>query len=199
VGVLGHLANVLGGPDVPTVTDGPWRDKGWRRIFGRLHEKSVTRGGWLDQDGALGCGLPTATRRRLASLGPVSDHPATPAPTAAWPARLAAGLLGAQALALLGFALYYVVELVRGGGDDVTRVLMSAVVILLFAAALVAVARALWQGSSWARSATVVWQLLLLPVGISLLQSGQAGIGAAVLVVAILTLAGLAMDRRATV
>ena len=38
---------------------------------------------------------------------------------------------GLQALALAGFAVYYVVELVLGEGSDATRVLMSALLILV--------------------------------------------------------------------
>lgn len=126
----------------------------------------------------------------------MSDDAAAPGAPAASPRRLASGLLGAQALTLAGFAAYYIAKLVSGDVNDVTRVLMSAAVILVFAATLVAVARALWLGTSWARSATIVWQLLLLPVGVSLVQSGQAGIGAAVLVVAVLTIGASVMDRR---
>ena len=52
-------------------------------------------------------------------------------PPHAAPAASPRLLTGVQALALAGFAVYYVVELVLGEGSDATRVLMSALLILV--------------------------------------------------------------------
>ena len=56
---------------------------------------------------------------------PLTRVYAVPDPSFRGPRRLAALLTGVQALALAGFAVYYVVELVLGEGSDAIRVLMS--------------------------------------------------------------------------
>jgi hypothetical protein len=106
-------------------------------------------------------------------------------------ARRLAGLLTAlQALTLAGFAVYYVVELARGEGSDATRVLMSALLILLAALALAAVARGWLSTSAWPRTPTIVWNVLLLPVGVGLVQGNRPLAGWLVLGVGVV--AGLA-------
>ena len=64
-------------------------------------------------------------------------------PPHAAPAASPRLLTGVQALALAGFAVYYVVELVLGEGSDATRVLMSALLILVGGAGLGVLARGL--------------------------------------------------------
>lgn len=100
----------------------------------------------------------------------------------------AAALCAVQSLALLGFAAFYLYELGAGEGDDAGRVVMSALVILLAAVGLAALARGWTRWTRWPRTPTVVWDLLLLPVGFSLLGAGTTLPGAAVLAVAVLTL-----------
>ena len=59
----------------------------------------------------------------------------------------AAGLLTLlEALAVLGFAVFYVYEMVTGATDDVTRAATSGVLILVFGLGLLALAR------GWARA-----------------------------------------------
>ena len=62
------------------------------------------------------------------------------------------------------------------------------VVILLFAVALALVARGWFTDRGWQRAPTIVWHLLLFPVGVSLLQAEQALLGWLVLLVALGTL-----------
>jgi hypothetical protein len=101
-------------------------------------------------------------------------------------------LTGLQALALVGFAVYYVYELVIGEGSDATRVLMSAVLILLAGVALSLVALGWVRGASWPRTPTMVWNVLLLPVGVGLIQGDRALVGWTVVIVAVgATLAAL--------
>lgn len=101
-------------------------------------------------------------------------------------ARLVAGVLCAvQALTLVGFVVFYLVELVRGASDDPTRVVMSAVLIAVFAALLGLVARAWLRGANWPNTPTIVWNVLLLPVSWSLIQGGWAAVGIPLLVVAL--------------
>jgi hypothetical protein len=117
----------------------------------------------------------------------------TPPPVTRTPRRVAGASCALQALALLGFAGFYLYELSIGEGSDAARVAMSAVVILLGAAGLAALARGWFSDRGWPRTPTIVWHLLLFPVGVSLLQAGQALLGWTVLLVALVTfLAALA-------
>lgn len=115
----------------------------------------------------------------------------TPSPSHRGPgaaAGVAAALTGLQAAALLGFVVYYLTRLARDGSDNTGRVVISAVLILAFALALAALARALWRRLAAARTPAIVWNVLLLPVGWGLVQSGRDGIGGAVLGVAVATI-----------
>ncbi|MGG5260816.1 hypothetical protein [Phycicoccus avicenniae] len=111
------------------------------------------------------------------------------------PRRTAAVFCAGQALALLGFAVFYVYELVVGEGSDAGRVVMSAVLIAIGALGLGLLARG-WLGEArWPRTPTIVWNLLVLPVGISLLQAGRTGLGWLVLVLALLALGAAFVAR----
>jgi len=93
----------------------------------------------------------------------------------------AAGLLTlVEAVAVLGFALFYVYEMVTGATDDLTRAATSGVLILVFGVALLALARGWAQGASWPRTPTVLWNALLLPVAWSLRESDRAPVALAV-------------------
>jgi hypothetical protein len=126
---------------------------------------------------------------------------AVPDPSSRGPRRVAAVLTGLQALALAGFAVYYVVELVRGEGSDGTRVVMSALLIVVAAAGLAVLARG-WLGSAaWPRTPTLVWNAILLPIGISLVQGNQVAVGWLVLLMAVVLIgaAWVARDPEAEV
>lgn len=103
------------------------------------------------------------------------------------PRRLVAALTGIQALALAGFAVFYVYELVIGEGSDAARVLMSALLILLGALGLAAVTRGWLSDGAWPKTPTLVWSALLVPVGIGLVQGNQVLVGWSVLALAIVT------------
>jgi hypothetical protein len=102
---------------------------------------------------------------------------------------VAAAVCSAQALALAGFCAYYLYELGQEGSDDPTRVVMSVVLMLLFAVGL-GVLGWFWARSDagWPTTPTIVWNLLLLPVAVSMAQAGQKR---AALVVGIVALTGL--------
>ena len=91
---------------------------------------------------------------------------------------VAAAVLAAQVVVLLGFAGFYLVELVRGEGDSVGRVVVSIVLILVTAAGLGAMARAWLGADTWPRTPTLVWSVLLLPVAWGLFQGHQGLVGA---------------------
>ena len=98
---------------------------------------------------------------------------------------VAAAICGGQALALLGFVVFYLWELGQDSADDVTRVVMSALLILVFAVGIAALARGWVRGDNWPNTPTVVWNALLLPIGWSLVQSDHGLLGALVIVVAL--------------
>lgn len=87
----------------------------------------------------------------------------------------------------MGFAAFYVYELVVGEGSDAARVLMSAVLILVGGGGLAALARGWLVGARWPRTPTLVWSALLVPVAFGLLQGNQALAGWLVLALATLT------------
>lgn len=122
---------------------------------------------------------------------PPTDQPPTGAARSLARA-VSAALCLIQALVLAGIAAFYVVELIAGGGDDATRVVVSTVFILVVALGLGVLARLWWEGSTWARAPTVVWNLLLVPVAYSLFQSGQSIVGALVGLAALASLAAAA-------
>jgi hypothetical protein len=78
-----------------------------------------------------------------------------------------------EALVVLGFAVFYVYEMVTGATDDLTRAATSGALILVFGLALLAVARAWARAAPWARTPTVLWNVLLLPVAWSLHESDR--------------------------
>ena len=131
---------------------------------------------------ALGSVLVSTNRPPVPPLGPAS--------------LAAAAVVALQALALAVFAVFYLVQFVRGSGGEAARVLSSVVLIAVFAAGLAFLARGLLTGHPFVRTPTVVWELLLLPVGVGLVQSGQVLVGALVLVASVVCLLGVALSRR---
>lgn len=99
---------------------------------------------------------------------------------------IAAAVCLVQALALLGFCVFYLWELTQGASDDAVRVISSTVLIAVFGVALALLGRAWRRGDHWPNTPTVVWNVLLLPVSWSMAQSGHAGVAGLVAVVALL-------------
>ena len=98
----------------------------------------------------------------------------------------AAGLLTlVEAVAVLGFALFYVYEMVTGATDDLTRAATSGVLILVFGLGLLALARGWARAADWPRTPTVLWNALLLPVAWSLHESDRTPVALAVGLVAV--------------
>jgi hypothetical protein len=91
----------------------------------------------------------------------VSFRSATPA------ARVVAGGIALEALLLAGYAVFVVVESVRGEAQDRVGALVLAVVAFALAGGLGAVAAGVLAGRRWARSPALVWQLLQILVALS--------------------------------
>lgn len=114
--------------------------------------------------------------------------------------RVAALLALLEALVLLGFVGFYVYEMATGATDDLTRAITSGTLILVFGIFLLALARAWARRSDWARTPTLLWNALLLPVAWSLHQSGQTWLAVAVTAVAVASIgAALAVPPRGPV
>jgi hypothetical protein len=127
--------------------------------------------------------MPRARRTLCAVTHPSQVVPQRPPSD---PLRRVAGVLCAlHAAALLGVVVFYVWELGQGASDDATRVVMSAVLIAVFAVLLALVARGWLRGQDWPKTATVVWNVLLLPVAWSLVQADRVLVGVVLGVVAV--------------
>jgi hypothetical protein len=98
--------------------------------------------------------------------------------------HVVAGLVVAQGGALVGIAVFYVVELVVATTTDATRALVSAGLALLGGIGLLQVARGLLRSRRWARAPALVTNLILLPVAWGLLQGGRWYLGAPLLAAA---------------
>lgn len=119
------------------------------------------------------------------------------------PIRLAAIIVLLQAAGLLVAGAAAVVEIAHGGYDDAGRAWSDAGFALLGALALIFAARGLSYLRPSVRTPLLVFEVLALPVGYSLLQAGRLEYGGPVVVgaVAVLVLlftraARLALDRR---
>lgn len=134
-----------------------------------------------------GVGVPTQPTQ------PTQPTPQTPQLR---PAPLSVAVLGIQVLVIMGFSVFYVVELALGLGEDRARVAMSILVFLVGAAGLAMLARAFSRGASWPRTPSLVWHALLIPLAVSLAQAGQVLLGIGVGVIAAAGIAGVVFSRR---
>lgn len=98
--------------------------------------------------------------------------------------RAAALLVGCQGLLLLVAAGVLAAETVVGRSTDASGARLTALLALAAGVGLVLVARSLARRRRWARAPALVTQLLLLPVGFTVVQAGDAPIGVPLLVVA---------------
>jgi hypothetical protein len=105
-------------------------------------------------------------------------------PSAARPAGVAviAVILLLEALACLGISVLFIRTLLTNDPVSVGGSVFLAVFLVLLAAWLVVVARALWRGFRWPRSAALVIQLFLVILSVSFLSSGSVLIGLGMLV-----------------
>ena len=110
--------------------------------------------------------------------------------------RITGGLTLLEGLALVSFVVFYVVEMVSGATDDLSRAAVSAVLILVFAIALLALARAWFRADDWPKTPTVLWNVLLLPVAWSLREGDRGALALAVGVVAAASIVAAAAAPR---
>ena len=119
--------------------------------------------------------------------------PITPRHTG-MPGLVAAAIIGVQALGCAIFAVIALLATPRGASLSNTSHVMFSVFTVLFAVGLGFVARGLWQGLSWPRTAAVVWLVLLLPVGWAMVQAGMGLVGALILGSAVVGIVAVAAE-----
>jgi hypothetical protein len=124
---------------------------------------------------------PSSTPGGTAASGadPQPDAPVTTAH------RLAGVLTALEGVVLVGFAVFYVVEMASGATDNLSRAAVSTVLIVVFGVGLLALARGWFAAAGWPKTPTVLWNALLLPVAWSLREGDRPLIALAVGVVAL--------------
>ncbi|MHA7262552.1 hypothetical protein ACX80W_05010 [Arthrobacter sp. TMN-37] len=111
------------------------------------------------------------------------SRPPEPTPSVRPPGvTVIAVILLLQALAFLGLGAIFLGSLAMGDLVSVGGSVFLAVFLILLAVWLVVLARALWRGFRWPRSAALVIQLFLVILSVSFLSNGSVLIGLAMLV-----------------
>lgn len=81
--------------------------------------------------------------------------------------KVLVGISIAQTLAVAGFAVFLVVELFIATPDSWASGIFLTLIGLGTSAALIAITRGLWRGTASARSASLVWQVLQMALGLA--------------------------------
>ncbi|MEU8250510.1 hypothetical protein [Nonomuraea sp. NPDC048916] len=105
---------------------------------------------------------------------------------------VAALVVALEGLVALGLGLYAGVETLRGDAEDITAAIAEAVFGMLVGAGLLWVA---WGGllkvERWGRSPSVLAQIFMIPVAVTLIQADRPVLGIPVIVVALVGLVAL--------
>lgn len=145
------------------------------------------------------CPGPRWGRRRLwVTLGYRAVVPTAEVPPVqrSWTLAVLVAIVLLEAAVLVGFAVFYAVELMAGnaetspGGAAFTLVLLAAFGVWLASAGIY-----LWRGRRWPRSAALVAQLFALVIGVPTLTSGVVTLGIVIVVPALAALF-LLFERR---
>lgn len=89
----------------------------------------------------------------------------------------AAALVALEGLAMVGVAVFFVIEVLTADPEDPARAWVTALLAVASAAGLVLTGRGLLHGRRWARAPALVTNLILLPVSVSMLQGGLYALG----------------------
>jgi hypothetical protein len=111
------------------------------------------------------------------------------------PLLVGTALLAVEGLALLVAGVWLGVRALGNDVSDRGGAEIGALVAILAGIGVLALARAVRARKRWPRSPVIVLQILFLPVGVGLLQSGRPGYGVPVLLLPIGTLITLGMAR----
>jgi hypothetical protein len=103
-----------------------------------------------------------------------------------WTLLAAALIVALEGLVALGLGLYVAVETLAGAAEDITSALAESVFGVLIGAGLLWVAwGGLYKMERWGRSPSVLAQIFVLPVAITLIQSDKPLYGIPLIVVAV--------------
>ncbi|MFB9528151.1 hypothetical protein [Nonomuraea roseola] len=103
-----------------------------------------------------------------------------------WSLVAAAGIVAAEGLVALGLGVYALVGTLAGEATETTAALAEAAFGLLIGAGLIWVAvGGLLRAERWGRAPGVLTQIFLIPVSITVMQSGWPAIGVPLLAAAI--------------
>ncbi|MEV0230246.1 hypothetical protein [Nonomuraea sp. NPDC050786] len=105
---------------------------------------------------------------------------------------VAAAIVALEGLAALGLGIYVAVETLVSTPDNLTTALAESAFGVLIGAGLLWVAwGGLFRMERWGRSPGVLAQIFVLPVAVTLIQSGQPQLGIPLIVIAVAGLATL--------
>ena len=128
----------------------------------------------------------------------LSAPQSNPAQHAGLPGLLAAAVIGLQALGCAGFAVLFLFGAPNRASLSPISHLMFSVFTMLFAVVLGVVARGLWRGLSWARTAGVLWFVMLLPLAWAMVQAGRVLVGGLILGGAVVGTGSVVLESRRT-
>ena len=137
---------------------------------------AVTRTATYDDD---------VTTPHTSAPTPVPD----PTPRQLVAGRLAAALVAVEALVIAGFAVFYLVELALGQGQDLLVVIMSVVTMAVFVIGLGYAARGLLRRHPRAQAPAIAFNFLLVPLGFALFQFAPWWVALGVLLLGVTTVA----------
>lgn len=100
---------------------------------------------------------------------------------------MAAALVALEALIVAGFAVFYLVELALGQGQDLLVVIMSVVTMVVFVIGLSYTTLGLRRRHPRAQAPAIAFNFLMVPLGIALFPLVPGWIGAGVLVLGVST------------
>ncbi|MFD1936199.1 MULTISPECIES: hypothetical protein [Nonomuraea] len=103
-----------------------------------------------------------------------------------WSLVVAAAIVALEGLVALGLGIYAAVGTLAGQAGDTTAAVAEAAFGILIGAGLIWVAwGGLLRAERWGRAPGVLTQIFMIPVSVTVIQSGQPAIGIPLLVVAI--------------
>ncbi len=122
-----------------------------------------------------------------AAAAPPRNATTDPTPRELLAGRTAAALVGLEALALAGIAVFYLYELAIGAGSDPLVIIMSVVTMVVFVIGLSYTARGLWQRHPRAQAPAIAANFLLVALGIAMFQFAPWWLAGLVLMASVAT------------
>ena len=110
---------------------------------------------------------------------------ASPERSGSWPRRLVAGLIGVEAVMLIGAAVFLLVSAVTSSQENPAALAALAAIALVLGVGLGLAARGVLSGLRWTRGPVLTWQLLQAGVGMPLSTTGAWWAGLPLLLVAL--------------